>query len=162
MIFIGATFWENFISHHWALIQLIKPNYSEYNKLFTNLFSRTPPKTLPKVFRKPEKKDPKTELKPGTAPLFTIKPRPRDLVEGMQIRLSCGANGTPDPDFTWYKNGQLVQSDERVQIKSTVGMSSLIIKDSEVEDGGVYKAVAKNRAGEIEAEAEVVVEGKIS
>ncbi len=40
-------------------------------------------------------------------------------------------------------------------------MSSLIIKESEVDDAGVYKAVAKNRAGEVEAEAEVIVEGRL-
>ncbi len=128
-------------------------------KLRLNYRFRTAPKPAPKTAPKPSKKQQEPATKEGALPYFTIKPRSQETIEGMQIRLSCGANGSPDPEFTWFKNGSLLQSDARMEIKNTVGMSSLIIKESEIGDAGVYKAIAKNRAGEVEAEAEVVVEG---
>ena len=77
----------------------------------------------------------------------------------MQIRLSCGANGKPDPEFTWYKDGELIQSTKRVKINNTVGMTSLLIQEAEVDDGGIYKVTAKNRVAEISTEAEIIIEG---
>ena len=95
----------------------------------------------------------------GIAPAFTIRPRNRDILEGTQIRLSCGANGSPDPEFTWYKDGEIIQSTDRVKINSTVGMSSLIIQEAEIGDSGIYKVVAKNRVAEVTTEAQVEIEG---
>ena len=80
----------------------------------------------------------------------------------MQIRLSCGANGSPDPVFAWYKDDAPLEPTNRIKIKSTVGMSSVIIEEAETSDAGVYKVTAKNRVAEIATEAEVLIEGKIS
>ena len=77
----------------------------------------------------------------------------------MQIRLSCGANGKPDPEFTWYKDGNLIQSTDRIKVNNNVGMSSLVIQEAEVEDGGIYKVTARNRIAEISTESEVIIEG---
>lgn len=123
------------------------------------IFFRTPPKPLPKVAPKPGKTATE-ETVDGIAPAFTIRPRNRDILEGMQIRLSCGANGKPDPEFTWFKDGNRIQSTDRIKINSTVGMTSLSIQEAEVDDGGIYKVVAKNRIAEISTEAEVLIEGK--
>ena len=121
---------------------------------------RTSPKPAPKVAPKPIKTPGlESQVSDGIAPAFTIRPRNREILEGMQIRLSCGANGKPDPTFTWYKDGHLIQSMGRLQVTNNVGMSSLVIQEAEIEDSGMYKVIAKNRAGEISTEAEVVIEG---
>ena len=115
-------------------------------KIRMNFVRRTSPKPAPKVAPKPTKSSGlESPVLDGIAPAFTIRPRNREILEGMQIRLSCGANGKPDPEFTWYKDGNLIQSTDRIKINKNVGMSSLVIQEAEVEDGGIYKVIARNR-----------------
>lgn len=115
---------------------------------------------MPKVAPKPSKTSgAETPSAEGIAPAFTIRPRNREVLEGMQIRLSCGANGKPDPELVWFKDGNLIEPTDRLKINSTVGMTSLSIQEAEVDDGGIYKVIARNRIAEIATEAEVSVEG---
>ena len=116
---------------------------------------RSPPKPPPKTAPKPPPKK-KPDVKP---PEFTIRPKNRSILEGMQARFTCGIDGTPGTEVAWYKDGQVMSLGKRVEIKNVVSMSTLTIKDAELNDSGIYKAVATNDGGEVFIEAELIVEG---
>ena len=81
---------------------------------------------------------------------------PSDVVvkEGYPARLSCRAEGTPEPTIEWLRNGQPLQGKDRSQSPSTAIMVDGSIFFLSVDGGrrgqsneGVYTCVARNSAG---------------
>jgi hypothetical protein len=65
----------------------------------------------------------------------------------------------PKPQVSWYKNGELIKPDERIQIPDGKGgIYQLSIKNSKKDDTGVYVCKAKNEIGEAECTAQLVIE----
>ena len=77
----------------------------------------------------------------------------------MQVRFTASVSGSPDPDITWYKDGQKVEASKNRTISSTGSLCNLIVKSIQASDVGVYKIVASNRGGEVSAEATLSIEG---
>ncbi|KAM6387564.1 contactin-6 isoform 2-T2 [Pluvialis apricaria] len=65
----------------------------------------------------------------------------------------CKAKGKPNPSYTWLKDGQLLTSEERIQIEN----GTLIIPMLNMSDSGLYQCVAENKYGTIYANAELRV-----
>ena len=72
---------------------------------------------------------------------------------GGNIFLHCAASGIPLPDIVWYKDGQVVPRDERVEIinaspeqtqDTTVAQITLSIADLRLPDEGNYTCEANN------------------
>ncbi|KAK5869646.1 hypothetical protein PBY51_024348 [Eleginops maclovinus] len=70
----------------------------------------------------------------------------RDVILNNPISLYCETNAVPPPTLTWYKDGQLQTSNDRVLILP--GGRVLQIPRSQAEDSGRYTCVAVNEAGE--------------
>lgn len=89
----------------------------------------------------------------GSAPSWKPKSRPANhdsivsKTEGNDIKLTCGANGNPEPSIIWYKDGRLF--DETARPKSKVHKYTLTIKDATVEDKGDYQCLVTNNHGSI-------------
>ncbi|XP_027145831.1 hemicentin-1 [Larimichthys crocea] len=70
----------------------------------------------------------------------------RDVILNNPISLYCETNAVPPPTLTWYKDGQLLNSNDKVLILP--GGRVLQIPRSQAEDSGRYTCVAVNEAGE--------------
>uniref|UniRef100_A0A8C2YNV9 Contactin 6 n=1 Tax=Chinchilla lanigera TaxID=34839 RepID=A0A8C2YNV9_CHILA len=65
----------------------------------------------------------------------------------------CKASGKPTPWYTWLKNGERLNSEERIQIEN----GTLTIMMLNVSDSGVYQCAAENKYQIIYANAELRV-----
>ncbi|XP_011915294.1 PREDICTED: contactin-6 isoform X6 [Cercocebus atys] len=65
----------------------------------------------------------------------------------------CKASGKPNPWYTWLKNGERLNPEERIQIDN----GTLIITMLNVSDSGVYQCAAENKYRIIYANAELRV-----
>ncbi|KAM9185754.1 contactin-6 [Dugong dugon] len=65
----------------------------------------------------------------------------------------CKASGKPSPCYTWLKNGERLNSEERIRIEN----GTLIITMLNVSDSGVYQCAAENKYQIIYANAELKV-----
>ncbi|XP_036734112.2 contactin-6 isoform X2 [Manis pentadactyla] len=65
----------------------------------------------------------------------------------------CKASGKPNPWYTWLKNGERLNPEERIQIEN----GTLIITMLNLSDSGVYQCAAENKYQIIYANAELRV-----
>ncbi|XP_051870669.1 neural cell adhesion molecule 2-like isoform X1 [Pristis pectinata] len=63
------------------------------------------------------------------------------------VTLMCTATGSPEPDITWYRNGRLVENNDKYLMKKS---TELTIRDIGREDTGPYSCRAVNKAGSVE------------
>ncbi|XP_067893515.1 hemicentin-1 isoform X1 [Heterodontus francisci] len=70
----------------------------------------------------------------------------KDVVINNPISLYCETNAVPPPSLTWYKDGKLLTSSDKVLILP--GGRVLQIPRVQTEDAGSYTCVAMNEAGE--------------
>ncbi|AWP10692.1 putative hemicentin-1 [Scophthalmus maximus] len=70
----------------------------------------------------------------------------RDVILNNPISLYCETNAVPPPTLTWYRDGQLMTSSDKVLILP--GGRVLQIPRAQAEDTGRYTCVAVNEAGE--------------
>ncbi|XP_038571298.1 hemicentin-1 isoform X2 [Micropterus salmoides] len=70
----------------------------------------------------------------------------RDVILNNPISLYCETNAVPPPTLTWYKDGQLLTSSDKVLILP--GGRVLQIPRAQAEDSGRFTCVAVNEAGE--------------
>ena len=78
------------------------------------------------------------------------------IEKGKTIHLECNASGKPEPprDVTWFKDGKKIESDSlkgifiEKKIESKVLYSYLVIKNSQIEDGGDYTCMSSNKDAE--------------
>ncbi|XP_026768070.3 hemicentin-1 isoform X3 [Pangasianodon hypophthalmus] len=101
----------------------------------------------------------------------TLLPLPHSVSEvmtpqiGSSVTLSCEARGVPEPEVTWYRNGQKLNSGRTLQLAS----QKLTINSMQVSDGGVYTCKVSNPAGQLERKfmltahvtAPLVIEGPV-
>uniref|UniRef100_A0A8D8ZMR1 Muscle M-line assembly protein unc-89 n=2 Tax=Cacopsylla melanoneura TaxID=428564 RepID=A0A8D8ZMR1_9HEMI len=80
------------------------------------------------------------------------------LFEGGQALLDCVIVGTPEPEVIWYHDGRPVKEAEDFQLLFKGDKCSLLIKEVFVEDGGEYRVVAINSAGEAESKCKLTVQ----
>ncbi|XP_049718991.1 contactin-6 isoform X2 [Elephas maximus indicus] len=65
----------------------------------------------------------------------------------------CKASGKPSPYYTWLKNGERLNPEERIQIEN----GTLIITMLNVSDSGIYQCAAENKYQILYANAELKV-----
>ncbi|XP_059503813.1 hemicentin-1 isoform X2 [Stegostoma tigrinum] len=70
----------------------------------------------------------------------------KDVAMNNPISLYCETNAVPPPSLTWYKDGKLLTSNDKVLILP--GGRVLQIPRAQIEDAGRYTCVATNEAGE--------------
>ena len=93
-------------------------------------------------------------------PGFTKQLEAKTLTEGEAFELEVETTGSPN--VIWYKNGKQILKTQRIQMSSAENHHSLKILKVHVDDGGIYKAVARNRAGEKSCTAKVDIRKPMS
>ncbi|XP_071289767.1 neural cell adhesion molecule 2 isoform X2 [Agelaius tricolor] len=64
---------------------------------------------------------------------------------GESITLFCRATGSPPPEITWYRNGKLIEENDKYVLRGS--NTQLTIRDIKNIDAGPYICNAKNKAG---------------
>nr|XP_014343773.1 PREDICTED: striated muscle preferentially expressed protein kinase isoform X2 [Latimeria chalumnae] len=76
-----------------------------------------------------------------TPPIFMRKLKNAAIGTGCDIRLKVAVAGDPQPSLTWYKNEDPINCENQEY-------GTLWIRDSKMEDAGVYTCIAHNALGE--------------
>ena len=76
---------------------------------------------------------------------------------GTTLRLHAGIEGKPKPAVVWLLNEKQLKESSHNQFDNTAGHTSIIIKECERLDSGLYTIVASNACGEKTAQIKVVV-----
>lgn len=83
--------------------------------------------------------------------------------EGDKIIFDCKLTADPKPTITWYKGTEVLKEGGRYKMKMTTDKAnhtvSMEIAGGGMQDGGEYKAVAKNSFGESTATITLNFEG---
>ena len=81
-------------------------------------------------------------------------PSSMTVKEGSNVSLPCYSKGFPNPEVTWYKNGQKLNSGK---YNRDTGM--LTFPSIQFSDRGLYRCEARNFIGVESATVKIVVEG---
>ncbi|XP_047102337.1 muscle M-line assembly protein unc-89-like isoform X2 [Schistocerca piceifrons] len=100
----------------------------------------------------------------GIKPTFTERPVITQSEDGAKVTFECRLVGDPKPTITWYHGKKMIKEAGRykmslVQDQKLYYLARLEISSVETEDGGEYKAVAKNKLGEGTASINLNFEG---
>jgi len=94
--------------------------------------------------------------------LFTESPVPVKVPENVvlpiahTVRFTCQFSGNPTPVITWWKNGALIELDERIKVKPHDNM--LITTQGMATDSGLYQCRAESRAGQAQHTVRLLIE----
>lgn len=118
--------------------------YVETKDVFIEVYDAEPPKITSSIF--------------GS----TIRRLSREM-----LVLKCRASGLPIPDYTWYKDDEIIAVNDSLALNETQNMkilkdkSTLEFDSLQPEDAGTYKCIATNRIGMDEKTVQVQVEGEL-
>ncbi|XP_071788992.1 protogenin B-like isoform X2 [Asterias amurensis] len=85
-------------------------------------------------------------------PIFTIQPTSNIIRDFGTARLHCEAIGNPEPEVSWFLNGNPVHS------PSQVANNDLVIWNVEMNDQGIYQCFVSNTAGQAHSSALLLVD----
>ena len=96
----------------------------------------------------------------STAPRFALAIAEQNVPEGQPAVFRCRVAGSPAPQITWEKDGQLIKP-SRYFIMSQEGDNTHVLRISEAfpEDEGTYRCVASNANGQAQCSANLFVIG---
>lgn len=100
----------------------------------------------------------KAKLLVTSAPVFTKSPASCTIGDGEELKLHIIFEGNPIPSVTWYKDGQIIASNDsiEIQVKSS-NEQILFISRANSKDAGVYSVTLTNDSGQQSAVANVSV-----
>ena len=78
-------------------------------------------------------------------PEITKHPQNVTVTERNNVTLTCNATGNPEPQFSWFKDTDLVEYNKRIYLSAN--NSLLTITDVNRNDSGGYLCVAHNEVG---------------
>ena len=83
-----------------------------------------------------------------------------DVVVRRAIRLECNPTGTPEPEITWFKDGNMLDGEANsLSLRVLRGGRILQIVSAETSDAGQYTCNAQNIAGQEQKKYKVQVQG---
>ncbi|KAM6980640.1 immunoglobulin superfamily DCC subclass member 3 [Aplochiton taeniatus] len=90
------------------------------------------------------------------APAKFVQP-PQSIARpvGTTAIFTCQAQGEPEPQLTWLKNGQILEPGGHVKLRNN--NSTLTINGISQEDEAIYQCIAENSAGSTQASARLTV-----
>lgn len=97
-------------------------------------------------------------LGPATPPQITQKPRNSKLVEGSDAVFSAKVGSNPRPRLTWFKNGQRLTENTKIETIYSNNQASLRVKNAAASDSGHYTLLAENPQGCVVSSAVLAIE----
>ncbi|XP_072488821.1 hemicentin-2 isoform X7 [Notamacropus eugenii] len=75
-------------------------------------------------------------------------PQEHNVLEDQEVRLECEAEGQPQPNISWLKDGRPLGFHTTPHLRFYTDGSSLVLKGLKASDSGAYTCLAQNSAGE--------------
>jgi uncharacterized membrane protein YgcG len=97
---------------------------------------------------------------PDKKPMFHFPLRDRFIQEGVGFKLICSLDAKPMPEVIWSKNGKEIKPGGRYEVVTSLGICSLEVQTSEIEDAGRYSCRAVNSLGEEETICKLTINEK--
>lgn len=97
-------------------------------------------------------------LGPVAPPEITQKPRSSKLLEGSDAIFSAKVSGNPKPRVTWFKNGQKISANDKVEMTRSNQQTTMKIKNVSANDTGHYSLLVENPQGCTVSSAYLAVE----
>ena len=79
------------------------------------------------------------------------------IKEGTSTEFNAGFAGNPQPEVSWYYNGNKLEESERVKITTNHTNSCLHMDDCTMEMDGVYECRIENKLGSDKTKASLIV-----
>ena len=79
------------------------------------------------------------------------------IKEGTSTEFNAGYSGNPQPEVSWFYNGNKLEESERVKITTTQTNSCLHMEDCTLEMDGVYECRIENKLGSDKTKASLIV-----
>lgn len=98
--------------------------------------------------------------KKKTRPEVIDKMKDVNTTEDNEARFEVRISGYPAPEVDWYRRKNRIEDDEKFSIDTSGDVFALNIKDISLDDAGYYRCVARNEAGETDAQAKLIVAEK--
>lgn len=94
-------------------------------------------------------------------PVLQQIPVPNEVLAGQKFKLGCTmSSGELPVTFKWFKDEQLIESNEAIVIRNGLeDYSELIVRQISLKDKGKYKCVVRNSNGEDQSQVDVKVKG---
>lgn len=86
----------------------------------------------------------------------------QNIKAGTTLSLPVNTSGIPNPTISWFLDEEPVEKSARVTIETTETMTTLTIKNTTLDDTGLYTVEAENDVGKAVADFEVNVKDKPS
>ncbi|CDQ57819.1 unnamed protein product [Oncorhynchus mykiss] len=97
------------------------------------------------------------EPQDGVQPWFITKLKPTTAYLGQNVLLSCAIAGDPFPQWSWMKQGQVVNTDLDYEILQKEDVVSLLIRRVRSHHAGDYEISLRNKVGDCSCVATLVV-----
>ncbi|XP_067103724.1 follistatin-related protein 5 [Osmerus mordax] len=86
-------------------------------------------------------------LQVNVPPVIRVYPESQAREPGVTASLRCHADGVPEPQLSWLKNGMDITTKLSKQLTLQANGSEVHISNVHFEDTGAYTCIAKNEAG---------------
>ena len=83
------------------------------------------------------------------------------VIENEDAVFEVRVSGRPSPDVTWYQGDTALTPSDRVRIESDGDVRRLVMGKCQLEDGGIFRIIASNKAGEEMRETTLLVKGSL-
>jgi len=104
-----------------------------------------------------------TESKTRRAPVFERQLVDQTVFEDSELTLKCRVSGDPEPELTWYRNGQQLKTSPSMKIFFTQDNWCLLtIFAAKPSDSGQYICSAYNELGSKSTQCNVEVSGGVA
>ena len=80
-----------------------------------------------------------------------------EVEEGSSAKIECQISGQPTPNVEWFKDSVKVKETKRIKLETDDETFSLNFKETELDDEGDYKCVARNEFGSVSTQAELLI-----
>ncbi|XP_040895666.1 hemicentin-1 [Toxotes jaculatrix] len=77
-------------------------------------------------------------------PKVSVEPRNQTFTTGDEMKIRCSASGYPPPRLVWTHNDMFIMASSRYRMTPD---GTLVLRNTEKKDGGVYGCLASNQAG---------------
>ena len=92
-------------------------------------------------------------------PQFTKCPKDSEIFIGDSVTFDAEISSHSPCKVEWLRGEEVLSSGKNIEISESKNTFKLVLTNATIDDEGFYKCIARNEAGKMEYEFELLVEG---